>query len=522
MPVLTADDLRCPPRFATPRTPSRPTLGPGLAKVADKLGKPLHPHQRLIADVALEIDPDTGYLAYDEVVIIINRQQGKTEFMFPLMTHRCTGFTDALSNWVRRELGREVMPPGPQRVLYTAQTADNAKVKWRDVHVNRLEKSPFRTQFSTRLRTNFEQIEWTNGSTWAPGATTAKTGGTGDTLDLAVIDEAWAKEDMRTELSLRPAMLTRRWKQLWIASMIPGLARRLPGQWPYLHLKRQNGRARVQSGVRSRVCYMEWSAAEGMDPADPDTWWSCMPGLASGLVDESAIASDFEALGLVDFSAEYLGWEPEANAARWLVVSEQTWRSLAVPASTDYLEPIALGVHAAPDQSVASIGMSALDASGDTYVELVERQPGLTWAVPAIVDLAKRVGPCAIGIAAHGPAAPIIEPLRRALLDANVDTNVAGLTVMQGPALSRACRQFFLETGEVGVADQDNPDRRIRHINQPELNDSVAQAQKYVYGDEWRWQQEGADPLYAVTLARAAGEDVEWLGGSYAVADSLG
>lgn len=522
MSTLTAADLRCPPRFATPRTPGRPTLGPGVARVAEKLGKPLYPHQHLIADTALEIDPETGYLAYDEVVLVINRQQGKTEFMLPLMTHRCTGFDRQLSEWVRRELGHNVVDPGKQRVLYTAQTADNAKEKWRDIHVERLKESAFKKQIDVRLRTNFEQIRWPNGSTWSPGATTAKTGGTGDTLDLAVIDEAWAKEDMRTELGLRPAMLTRRWRQLWIASMIPGISRKLPGTWPYLHTKRQNGRARVQAGVRSRVAYFEWSAEEGLDPADPDTWWSCMPGLAAGLVDESAIRSDFEAFGVVDFSAEYLGWEPDAHSAKWLVISENTWGGLAAPAAS-YLEPIALGVHAAPDQSVASIGMSALDVAGDTHVELVERQPGLSWTVPALVDLAKRMAPCAIGIAAHGPAAPIIDPLRRALADENIDTTFeCQVVVFQGPALSRACRQFFLETGEVGVADQAYPDRRIRHLNQLELNTSVAQAQKYVYGDEWRWQQEGADPLYSVTLARAAGEEVEWVGGSYDVASSLG
>jgi len=523
MTTLTAADLRCPPRFATPRTPDRPTLGPGLAKVAAKLGKPFLPHQHLIADVALEIDPDTGYFAYDEAVLIINRQQGKTEFMFPLMTHRCTAINAKLAQWVREELGRPVVDPGPQRVLYTAQTADNAKQKWRDIHVERLKESAFAPQIDVRLRTNFEQIKWPNRSTWGPGSTTAKTGGTGDTIDLAVIDEAWAKEDMRTELGLRPAMLTRKWRQLWIASMIPGLSRKMPGTWPYLHTKRQNGRHRVQAGVRSRVAYFEWSADPDMDPADPDTWWSCMPALGH-TVDEAAIRSDFEAMDLIDFCAEYLGWEPDARVAKWGVITEATWRGLRVPnVSGRYLDPIAFGVDAAPDQSVASIGMAALDVNGDTYVELVAREPGLSWTVPALVDVAERMGPCSIGIAAHGPAAPIITPLRRALAEANVDTE---LVVMQGPDVSKACRQFFLETGEVGTTESDRPDRRIRHIDQPELNDSIAGLAKYTFGDEWRWQRAGeggdASPTYAVTLARAAGEEVEWLGGSYSIGSSLG
>ncbi len=518
--MSTATELHCPPLYGTPRTEGRPTLGPRAAEIAARLGRPFMPHQRLIADVALEIDPDTGYLAYDEVDVIINRQQGKTELSFPMMTHRCTGFTSALAEWARRELGHDVEDPGPQRVLYTAQRAEDARMKWKDIHVKRLQASPFGPRLTVRQRLAAETIFFPNGSTWSPGATTGKSGGTGDTLDMAFIDEAWAHKDSGTELSMRPAMLTRRWRQLWVMSMIPGISRAAPGSWPYLRQKRQNGRARVQAGINRGVCYMEWGAPPDADPADPATWWSSMPAL--GLkVPESAIRSDFEAMGLVDFCAEYLGWEPSATAAKWSVISQPTWRNLAVPAVRGrYLDPIALGVDAQPDLSSASIGMAALDVDGDTFVELIDRRPGLMWAVEALVRLAEHHGPCGIGIAAHGPAAPIIEPLRRALLDANVD---AELIVMQGPAVSAACRQFYAETGEIG---EDVTGRRVHHIGQAELDRAVAGVAKYVYSDEWRWMRagEGGDvsPLYAVTLARAAGEEVEWLGGAYSLADSLG
>jgi hypothetical protein len=218
---------------------------------------------------------------------------------------------------------------------------------------------------------------------------------------------------------------------------------------------------------------------------------------------------------------------PEATASKWSVVSEATWRALTVPATRNtYVDPVAFGVDATPEQSSASIGMSAKTLMGDTFVELVERRPGLTWVVPALVKMALEQGPCAIGVAAHGPAASIIEPLRRALVAADADCPVVD---MQGPEVSRACRQFYLETGEVGeVVDEPEFDvnRRIVHIDQPELNASLAGAAKYTFSDEWRWQRssEGGDasPLYSVTLARAAGERVEWLGGSYAVSDSLG
>jgi hypothetical protein len=500
-----------------------------MARIAEMMGFPMMPHQRLIADVALEIDPDTGLLAYNEVDIIINRQQGKSRLAMPAMIHRCTGFDAALTDWIRRELGKDVPVPGPQRVLYTAQRAEDARQRWIDDHVTRLQAkdSPFRNVVDVRKRLAAETIFWPNGSTWAPGSTTGKSGGTGDTLDMGFIDEAWSRKDSSTELGMRPAMQTRAWRQLWVMSMIPGLSRAVPGSWPYLRTKRQNGRSRVQAGINRGVAYFEWSADPAMDPADPATWWSCMPALGR-TVSEKAISEDFEAFDLIDFCAEYLGWEPEARVAKWSVISEATWGNLRVPnVRGNHLDPIAFGVEAQPDLSSASIGMAALDLHGDTFVELVDRRPGINWVVEALVELSARNGPCAIGIATHSPAAPLITPLRRALLEANVDapvsTDMSIVKEFQGPAVSRACRQFYTETGEIG---EDVTGRRVRHIGQDELDRSVAGVTKYVYGDEWRWMRAGeggdASPLYSVTLARAAGEEVEWQGGAYNLADSLG
>ena len=65
--TMTALAVDCPPLFATPRDPSRATLGGAVASVATQLGTPLMPWQRLVADVAMELDPVTGRLAYSEV-----------------------------------------------------------------------------------------------------------------------------------------------------------------------------------------------------------------------------------------------------------------------------------------------------------------------------------------------------------------------------------------------------------------------------------------------------------------------
>ena len=76
------------PRWATPRSPERPTFGPAVAAIAAELGMPLMPWQRFIVDVAHEVDPHTGFWMYDEIVVTVPRQAGKTTLKIPVYVHR--------------------------------------------------------------------------------------------------------------------------------------------------------------------------------------------------------------------------------------------------------------------------------------------------------------------------------------------------------------------------------------------------------------------------------------------------
>ena len=77
------------PRFGTPRNLERETLGPQVGEVARRLGKSLMPWQQYAADIALEVDPVTGDLWYEEVVITVPRQSGKTTLILAIMVWRC-------------------------------------------------------------------------------------------------------------------------------------------------------------------------------------------------------------------------------------------------------------------------------------------------------------------------------------------------------------------------------------------------------------------------------------------------
>src|SRR5690606_20372830 len=69
--------MSAPPKYATPRDPSRRTYGGEISRVAVALGKPPMPHQQLIYDVGTELD-SFGNLVYELVIVTLPRQSGKT------------------------------------------------------------------------------------------------------------------------------------------------------------------------------------------------------------------------------------------------------------------------------------------------------------------------------------------------------------------------------------------------------------------------------------------------------------
>ena len=145
---MTALAVDCPPLFATPRDPSRATLGGAVAAVAEQLGTPLMPWQRLVADVALELDPQTGLLAYGEVDLTTPRQSGKTTLELAVLVHRCR-------TWAR------------SRALYSAQSRIHAHKKWEDEHVATLKASPFGAEFSVPTSAGMRPSAGTTGASTA-------------------------------------------------------------------------------------------------------------------------------------------------------------------------------------------------------------------------------------------------------------------------------------------------------------------------------------------------------------------
>lgn len=467
--------LTCRPRYSTRRT-DRPSLGPKVGRVAAALGTPLMPWQQHVADVALEVDPTTGRLVYREVVLTVPRQSGKTTLILAVAVHRALGFG------------------GAQRIVYAAQTRNDARKKWEDDHVAALEASPIGRHspkpYRVRKTNGNEAIIWRNGSMHGITANTEKAGH-GGTLDLPFIDEAFAQVDYRLEQAFKPAMITRPQPQLWVVSTAG------TPESVYLWDKVVAGRERVEDGATDSVAYFEWAADPGADPGSVETWKACMPALLhegnpGGTQPIEAVAAEYASMALPEFKRAFLNlWDARRGDP---VISAEDW--LDRQARSEMADPVALAFDVSPDRSSAAIGAASPSTvqRDKIHLEVVEHRSGTGWVVPRLVELRQAHRPLAIVCDAAGPAGGLLAQASAAGLD---------VTVVSTREHAQACGGFY-----DGVMDDE-----VVHIGQPELAAALDGADRRIVSDSWLWARRSSSvdicPLVAVTLAKWAWENTD-------------
>jgi hypothetical protein len=448
--------LRCKARWATPRSPDRPTVGGRLGRLAKIIGQPFMPWQAQVANVAGELDPVTGLPAYREVRVTVPRQSGKTTLILVVEVDRAL-------NW----------GPG-QRTLYAAQDRNSSRAKWEE-QCDLLGRTTLKKVFRVIRRSGAERMVWpATGSSIAITAS-GETSGHGQTLDLGVIDEAFAQRDERLAGAFRPAMLTRPAAQVWVISTMG------TEESTFLHDRVDDGRARVEADQRSGVAYFEWSAGDDDDPDDPATWWGCMPALGH-TVTEQVIQTDHDAMDPGEFARAYLNRRTGGGRP---VFDAGTWADACSPSSRFGGTPC-FAIDVTPDRAFASIGVAGRREDRKIHVEVVEHRPGVDWVPGRLRELYERWNPWPVVLDAGSPAYSLLIDLRG--LSVKAETTGAR-------EYAAACGQFY----DAVVGGE------VRHLDQPVLNSAVRAARKRVLGDAWAWaRRSGGDvsPLVAVTLAR--------------------
>lgn len=460
--MRTISQTSCLPRYATPRRVDRPTLGPAVGAAAKLLGKPLFPWQQQVADVVMELDPATGLLVYREWGLTVPRQSGKT--------------TLVLAKSIQRAMATRHFGPR-QRIVYTAQTRKDARLKWEEDFVEDLNASRnLRGKYKVIKSNGREHVKFENGSRFGIDATTEKSGH-GPTLDEGFIDEAFAQVDNRSEQAFKPAMVTRQQPQFGVISTAGWL-----GESPYLWDKVESGREFAKQGRTDSVAYFEWSAPLDCDPYDRGVWRRWMPGLTcnGGLISEEAIAADLLTMGLNEWRRAYLNHWVVKDAPVEAVIPKQLWAAKADP-KPGRLAPVAFGITVNPQRrDRTTIGIAGRRADGRVQVEVVAEGPGIDWAISWVIERVARWDPCAVVL--DGTALALAKPLAVALIEATPTTVTDR---------AQASVDFY------DAVTQD----RLRHVGDPVLASSVDGAAKRLISLRWVWDGPGVDPVQAVTLA---------------------
>jgi len=430
------------------------------------------PWQAQVVNVAYELVPAAAGLviperpgfwlpAYRVVRVSVPRQSGKTTLVLTIEVDRSLNFGDL------------------QRILYAAQDRNHSREKWEE-QCEYLKRTVLRNQFTQRRQTGLERTVWKATGSSIGITASGETSGHGPTLDLGVVDEAWAQKDERLAAAFRPAMMTRRDAQEWWLSTM-GTEDSVP--W---NDRVDDGRARVEAQIedpseRRGVAYFEWSAPDDADPYDEETWWGCMPALGR-TVDVDTIWTDAKSLPEADFRRGYLnqrtvGGKPVIPAGHW-----PRLRNEDLPWGTT----LVFGADITPDRGFGSIGVASWAGTGRVLVEVIEHRPDAGWITQRLAELAQRWRPALVVVDRGSPAGKLAPELETLGLPVEVtDTG----------AYAGACGGFF----------DDVVDQKVYHRGQPLLDAAVAAARKRQIGDTWAWaRREGGDvsPLVAVTLAR--------------------
>ena len=451
-----------PPTHGTRRRPERKTYGGAVARTAAQYGTALFPAQRYVVDVAHERDTETDLMAYSTITALLHRQFGKTRgITWPTTSTRCELFED-------------------QDCVYLAQDKNNAKAKWRDDYIAKLEASEEHQKgrdFDVRWEIGSEQLKFMPSmSTLEPGAI-LKQSGHGGTRDLVFADEAWWHDSFAVDSGYRVPMITRRevhpGAQMWIVSAAGTLQRSV-----YFIANVEKGRAAAAADTGAGRAHFEWSAPIETDIEDRSLWWYYIPALGH-TISEAAIASDLEEMDETEWRRAYASQFTDESSTQSKLAPD-VWARGTDPDS--HIEGRAMvGVAVTPNRAEASIAIAGIRADGHLHVDHVKTGSGTGWVVDDVATVISN-WPGVEGVAfdGGGPAS--------ALAWGELPTQA--LSVRE---FGQACAAVADGVGGGGLF----------HRGQVEFADAVARLQVRPLGDLWLPRRGDGDGSVAAFEAAA-------------------
>ena len=461
------------PRHHTPRS-DRPTKGGGLAVIADAKRAPLMPWQRRAADVALEVDPDTGLYYYSTVVVSVPRQAGKTKLESDLADHRCLTLPRA-------------------RVWLTMQNGKTADEWMREEHFTNLAAATiFGVPGSSGCKYRLSKRAGSVGVKWpARGSTFTTFPPNRDGLhskqgDLIFVDEAWAHDaqtgaDLRQ--AIRPTMNTRPGAQLWIVSTEGD------DSSTYLEDYLTLGRDSLERDD-SRVCFIDYGIGPDDDPDDLDVIAAAHPAYGRTFSHDALLAARD------DFARDPAGWARaygnRRTRTRQTAIPAGLWSAAGVP-RVERPARAGIGLDATPDGARFALGAQWARADGHRLAEVIDAGAPMRDTPAYIAQVARTVGQSRLIVdRASVGAVELVDAIARHDPDVEVEFTTMG-------QYAAACASLYR-----GILDG-----TTHHFNDPDLDAAVESAIKRDLGDGgFGWGRKGAAgsvaELVAVTVAGRA------------------
>lgn len=413
------------PRHATPLNPDRPNLLTHNAAIASALKWPLLPWQEYGLAGATEIDPETGTLWYDTVVLTVQRQAGKTTI-------------DAVNS-----IQNAMMGPG-RRLWYTAQDGTHARDKFRQMEDD-LERSPIGKPGSGIVRkylrgNGSELAQFVNDSEWRPHAPTPESLHSKQ-ADKATVDEAWA-------FSLQQG------KDLLQALVAPFSSRRMmTGHRPQLWIPSAEGTIEstwfnpILDGLREstpeRTFFLDFGIPDDVDPDNLDEVVRWHPGFGH-LFEMSDLIGFRNQFGKdVDGFARAFGNRRTGSGSR--VISAAAWNAGRTVEAIPEGVPVCVGAAVGLDDVDAAITITGYHPTLGKITEVVEggHRDGSAWALLRLKEIQANAGRTVpVAIPEGGPSAYLHDQARRAGIPLIEGTNSSAAAVACPAVLTG------LETGE--------------------------------------------------------------------------
>lgn len=481
-------------KYATPRTPTRPSYGEAVGKLAAMCGTPFSPWQQYVVDVMLEVMPD-GEWAYTDIVLTVQRQQGKTTIDGPLGVHRCL-IRPFSSSWV------------------TAQTRQDARDNFVDGFFPRFRTSPFIKLAKSRLSQGSERLTFPDTGSlfgvFSPGEEALH--GKQPAPQLVINDEHWAfslEEGRAMGAAIGPTFTTSGGQ--WLRHSTAGTA---ASEWlredvtaGRLAVERQNEDPRAREGT----AYFEFGFPDDRrdevlellehEPDDPafdaglELLMSYMPTRGFRKADgtlllkervvrtEARKMRDREAVGDILRGYGNLWTETAEN-----VIPAGPWQAARRDRLPQPGVPVGLAFACARDRSDAAI-VAAWRDPDDARMRwaVIDHRPGTSWLEDRVADLIDTRDPALVMYDRHGPATDIGDALERRGYE---------LQHILPAEMAAACIGTLAAIVDAGIIYQAHD----------ELNDIHLRAAKKDLGNRWVWNlKDSAGSIVCLDAGTIAG-----------------